>query len=39
MELLKILSGGTMFTLKDLQQEFFGGWTKFEAFWLLLFLS
>ncbi|OBX05172.1 nicotinamide riboside transporter pnuC [Gallibacterium genomosp. 3] len=28
-----------MFTLKDLQQEFFGGWTKFEAFWLLLFLA
>lgn len=39
MELSKILSGGTMFTLKDLQQEFFGGWTKFEAFWLLLFLA
>lgn len=28
-----------MFTLKDLQQEFFGGWTKFESFWLLLFLA
>lgn len=38
-KLIEIISGGKMFTLKDLQQEFFGGWTKFEAFWLLLFLA
>ncbi len=34
-----ILPGGTMLTIKDIQQELFGGWTKFEAFWLVLFVA
>lgn len=28
-----------MLTIKDIQQELFGGWTKFEAFWLVLFVA